>query len=145
MLSRARAKVDASHVRFLRHDLREPLPFDSESFDLVTFDLVLEHLGALDAPFSEAARVLRPGGRLVVVELHPSRQRLGRQARFATGDTTVHIEAHFHSLADYVAAMTRAGVLLTELGEWTLHDGRALPATERRLVPRVLSLVARRE
>ncbi len=43
------------------------LPFADGSFDLVTANMVLEHLSAPDAVFTEVARVLKPGGRFVFV------------------------------------------------------------------------------
>lgn len=43
------------------------LPFADESFDLVTANMVLEHLDAPAEVFAEVARVLAPGGRFVFV------------------------------------------------------------------------------
>ncbi len=42
------------------------LPFPDESFDLVTANMVLEHLTNPERQFAEIGRVLRPGGRLLV-------------------------------------------------------------------------------
>src|SRR5712692_1086954 len=44
MLAEARRKTAAANVRFLAHDLHQPLPFPSGTFDLVVSGLVLEHL-----------------------------------------------------------------------------------------------------
>jgi ubiquinone/menaquinone biosynthesis C-methylase UbiE len=46
------------------------LPFASHSFDLVTANMVLEHLVQPARVFSEVARVLAPGGRFVFVTPH---------------------------------------------------------------------------
>jgi SAM-dependent methyltransferase len=43
------------------------LPFAGESFDLVTANMVLEHLSNPDRVFAEVARVLVPGGRFLFV------------------------------------------------------------------------------
>jgi ubiquinone/menaquinone biosynthesis C-methylase UbiE len=43
------------------------LPFSDDSFDLVTANMVLEHLENPDRVFSEIARVLSPGGHFVFV------------------------------------------------------------------------------
>ncbi|WP_420547786.1 class I SAM-dependent methyltransferase [Curvivirga sp.] len=43
------------------------LPFRSNSFDLVTFWHVIEHIDGIDKALSEACRVLKPGGRIVIV------------------------------------------------------------------------------
>jgi SAM-dependent methyltransferase len=43
------------------------LPFANDSFDVVSANMVLEHLDAPDVAFQEIARVLRPGGRFIGV------------------------------------------------------------------------------
>lgn len=43
----------------------ERLPFANESVDLVTANMVVEHLGAPEAVLAEISRVLRPGGRFL--------------------------------------------------------------------------------
>ena len=48
------------------------LPFSDRSFDLVTANMVLEHLEDPERVFSEVARVLAPGGRFAFVT--PNRQ-----------------------------------------------------------------------
>ena len=44
----------------------EKIPWEDESFDLAFSDNVLEHLENPEAVFKEVARVLKPGGRLLV-------------------------------------------------------------------------------
>jgi SAM-dependent methyltransferase len=43
------------------------LPFSSEAFDLVLSTWVVEHLSQPEGAFYETARVLRPGGRLLIL------------------------------------------------------------------------------
>jgi SAM-dependent methyltransferase len=52
-------------------DLTRPLPYDSEAFDDAVAMLVLHYLEDWSQPLSELRRVLKPGGRLVVVVNHP--------------------------------------------------------------------------
>ena len=52
---------------FLPADLNESLPFEEDSFDLVYANFVVEHLKQPDRGFAEWRRVLRPGGRLVLL------------------------------------------------------------------------------
>jgi SAM-dependent methyltransferase len=47
--------------------LGESLPFADHSFDIVTANMVLEHVGAPHAMFAEVSRVLRPGGKFLFV------------------------------------------------------------------------------
>ncbi|WP_415379193.1 class I SAM-dependent methyltransferase [Halosimplex sp. TS25] len=55
-------------------DLTDGLPFlDDEAVDLVLCQLALEHVRDWEAVFAAFARVLRPGGRVVVSTSHPVR------------------------------------------------------------------------
>jgi malonyl-CoA O-methyltransferase len=140
MLARARARVGASNVEYVRHDVREPWPIPSASVDVVIGNLVLEHVAGLDAVYAEAARVLRPGGQLFFCELHPFRQLRGGQAHFTDSVTgeTVHVLAHVHMVSEYVNAGVAAGLALIDLGE---HLEPGAPAGTP---PRLLSMRFRR-
>jgi SAM-dependent methyltransferase len=66
--------IDRRRVAFARQrGLRarrsdaESLPFDSQSFDAIVCDEVIEHLADLNLALREAFRVLRPGGRFYAV------------------------------------------------------------------------------
>jgi SAM-dependent methyltransferase len=52
-------------------DLSQPLPYDDEAFDDASAVLVLHYLENWSRPLAELRRVLKPGGRLVVVVNHP--------------------------------------------------------------------------
>jgi len=55
-----------SRVRFAIVGNGESLPFADRSFDLVTANMVLEHVAVPDRLFREVARVLQPGGVFLV-------------------------------------------------------------------------------
>lgn len=96
MLARARERVP--EAEFQSADLRA-LPSKDASFDLIVCGLALAHLRELDAPVSELARVLAPGGRLVVPVLHPFQALLGWHAPFTGKDGTrgfVREHPHLH-------------------------------------------------
>jgi SAM-dependent methyltransferase len=56
-----------SHCEFHRGDMYE-LPCEDQMFDTVTMDRVLGNAARPAAAIAEAARTLRPGGRLIIVE-----------------------------------------------------------------------------
>lgn len=128
MLARAEERVRSEHVRFVRHDIRERWPVEDASADLVVAMLVLEHVETLSHFFSEAARVLRPGGEVFVCELHPYRQLEGRQAEFVSPETgeRVPVTAYVHDVSEYVNEAVEAGLAIASVGEWR-DDGVALP------------------
>jgi len=120
MLAEARQKTGGMNIRFLAHDLHEPLPLPSSTFDLVVSGLVLEHLSDLARFFGEACRVLRPGGRAVVSAMHPAMFLRGSQARFTdpvSGDV-VQPGSLPHQLGDFVMAALGAGFHMEGIGEY---------------------------
>ncbi len=134
MLAQARARTTAPNVSFTQADLTEPWPVPTGAADLVIGNLVLEHIEHLPHIAAEAARVLRPGGRLLLCELHPFRQYLGSKARFETADgATVEIPAFVHHVSDYLAAARAAGLTLRELREWWHPDDVAAAKPPRLL------------
>jgi demethylmenaquinone methyltransferase / 2-methoxy-6-polyprenyl-1,4-benzoquinol methylase len=56
----------------------ESLPFSAASFDFVALGFALRHLSDLDCVFGEFRRVLRPGGRLLVLEITRPEGRVAR-------------------------------------------------------------------
>jgi demethylmenaquinone methyltransferase / 2-methoxy-6-polyprenyl-1,4-benzoquinol methylase len=55
----------------------QALPIKSEHFDFVTMGIALRHVSDLRAAFSEYFRVLRPGGRVWILEGHVPKSALG--------------------------------------------------------------------
>jgi ubiquinone/menaquinone biosynthesis C-methylase UbiE/DNA-binding transcriptional ArsR family regulator len=73
MLSVARANLDRAgiaHAQVRQGDIFSP-PVERESFDLVTIHQVLHYLDDPALAVREAARLLRPAGRLLIVDFAP--------------------------------------------------------------------------
>jgi ubiquinone/menaquinone biosynthesis C-methylase UbiE len=119
MLAHAARRPECASVRFMRHDIASGLPLDSEHYDVVLESLVLEHIEQLTPVFSEAFRVLRSGGDFLGAELHPYRQRLGKQARFraADGQSEILVTAYRHSISGFVNAAVAEGFDVVRLDE----------------------------
>jgi demethylmenaquinone methyltransferase/2-methoxy-6-polyprenyl-1,4-benzoquinol methylase len=58
----------------------EQLPFADRTFDFLALGYALRHLADLAATFREFRRVLRPGGRLLLLEITPPKGALARAA-----------------------------------------------------------------
>ena len=61
-------------------DLRERLPYDDASFDVVLLIEVIEHLSDHQAALGELARILKPGGSLILTT--PNVMRLNSRVHF---------------------------------------------------------------
>ncbi len=125
-----RARINVPGASFVQADLRE-LPFAERRFGLVVCGLALSHLPDLDAAVGELARVLEPGGRLVVSVLHPFQTLLGWNAPFTAPDgTRGFVREHPHLHSDYLAAFARAGLRIAGCHEPLI--GHAELETKRR-------------
>jgi ubiquinone/menaquinone biosynthesis C-methylase UbiE/DNA-binding MarR family transcriptional regulator len=73
MLAVARAHLDPGKHRAIeiRHADIYALPFSNTSADFITIHQVLHYLEAPGRALIEAARVLRPGGRLMIIDFAP--------------------------------------------------------------------------
>lgn len=73
MLSVARANLDAAGVANAQVRLGDiyNLPLPRDAFDVVTIHQVLHFLDDPERALGEAARVLRPGGRMLIVDFAP--------------------------------------------------------------------------
>jgi len=79
MLGQAKKAVDIPLTR----GVAQELPFANDSFDFVTMGIALRHVSDLVAAFGEYHRVLKPGGRLWILEGHVPSSKLGLSlARF---------------------------------------------------------------
>jgi ArsR family transcriptional regulator len=77
------ARLGFENITFLSADLAK-LPLEGASVDLVVVSQSLHHVDSVEAVLAEGARLLKPGGRIVVLELLPHdeawvRARLGHQ------------------------------------------------------------------
>jgi demethylmenaquinone methyltransferase/2-methoxy-6-polyprenyl-1,4-benzoquinol methylase len=71
------AHAAARGVRYRIPARAERLPFASASFDRLTMGYALRHVADLAATFAEYARVLVPGGSVLLLEITPPSGRLG--------------------------------------------------------------------
>ncbi|GAA4700422.1 hypothetical protein GCM10023215_43980 [Pseudonocardia yuanmonensis] len=131
MLERARAKVPGG--RFVEGGLTD-LPLPDAAVDAALCALALVHLPDVAPAVAELARVVRPGGRILISDVHPFLVQLGWQAQFPVGDGRAFVRLHRHRVTDYAAAALAAGLVVSGVEEPALTPEAArTPTTE--LVP----------
>lgn len=109
MLAVARANLDRAgvhHAQVRQGDIYAP-PVERDAFDLVTIHQVLHYLDDPQAAIREAARTLRPSGRLIIVD-------------FAAHGLEFLREAHAHA---------RLGFTDRQIAEWFAEAGLDLEET----------------
>lgn len=155
MLGVLRSKLErtdasaASRLELREHDLTYGLGLADASFDLALCCLVLEHLAKLDEMLRELARVVVPGGRIVIADFHPEMFRRGLHARFKPGPDAEKLQIHGidHTISDYVMAAVRAGLEIVAMAEYCMDAATAerSPSAVKYIgEPMLLTLVGRR-
>jgi ArsR family transcriptional regulator len=79
MLQAAKKRLHAFENVELRRGELEALPIDDARLDAATLALVLHHLAEPERALAEVARVLKPGGRLLIVDMLPHDRESYRQ------------------------------------------------------------------
>jgi ubiquinone/menaquinone biosynthesis C-methylase UbiE len=124
MLAHARQRVPEAEFRIAELD-RLPLPDDS--VDVIVCALALEHVASLDPVLAEFARVLRPGGDLVISDVHHELITRGSvmTARGPAGEPLI-APAYRHQLGDYLRAALSIGLQVRRC-----EEPRATPTAEQ--------------
>ncbi|WP_245840652.1 class I SAM-dependent methyltransferase [Ohtaekwangia koreensis] len=134
MLAKAKQRITALCVQFQQTDITTDWAFAQESYNLITFSLVLEHIQDLDHIFREASRVLQRGGYVYVGELHPFKQYSGSKARFDTAEGRHILECFNHNLSDFIQAARQHGLVIADIDEYFDDD-------DRNTIPRILTIL----
>ncbi|MBI4311440.1 MAG: class I SAM-dependent methyltransferase [Chloroflexi bacterium] len=150
-LVRAARERSGKAARYLvgdARDLRQVLP-EAGVFDTAVCALAVENIDPVEPVFAECSRLLRTGGRLVVVTVHPafriprqsnwgwdeSQQQMFRAVNLYLSLMRIPIELHpfrpterrqvtwtYHRpIQAYIGGLARAGLWVNALEEWPSH------------------------
>jgi ubiquinone/menaquinone biosynthesis C-methylase UbiE len=121
VLADVKAALDEESARLVRFAVAtaDDLDFEDEFFDVVVSVMVLHHIERLQPALKEMARVVKPGGRLLVVDYKPE---ASRELDFQTR----HEEADFFRPAAVAEGVGRLGMKPTQadFGLWYLVEAR---------------------
>jgi ubiquinone/menaquinone biosynthesis C-methylase UbiE len=113
----ARAHVRVPFGEFLLGDLHH-LPVPDGAMDLVVCSLALTHVPALQQVMTEFARVLSPGGHLLISDMHPEGIERGFVPSVRGSDGKPgRITTYHHSIGDYLRAALSAGLQVRQCEE----------------------------
>lgn len=106
----------------------EDLPFPPNSFDAAVCALLFDHLLDIDGAVGELARVVRPGGRVLISNIHPTMSLTGANAAFRdrNGDRN-YMRGHHHSVSTNLRAFRAHGLTVRRCEEptWTVASAIA--------------------
>jgi len=133
MLKIAKNKVGCSHVEFVEADITKSWDFAESSVDLITINLVLEHVKNMRNIFKNASAKLNTSGYLFISELHPLKQFLGSQAKF----DNILVKSYLHQISAYFKLATENNFTCMELIE--IFDEN--PKKNEDNIPRLISFL----
>jgi ubiquinone/menaquinone biosynthesis C-methylase UbiE len=137
MLAKAKAKINAANVQFIRADITDSWSFASKQFELITFSLVLEHIQNLDHIFIEVSKALVTGGHVYIGELHPFKQYAGTKARFETEKGLQIVDCYNHNISEFTQAAKKHGLAIVDVNEY-------FDDNDSTKIPRILTLVLKK-
>ncbi len=101
------------------------IPLKDHAVDFVLCSRVLSNVKAFESALDEFSRVLRPGGRLLLTDVHPS------HAYEHTGINTAHgrinIETYKHQIPDLLKQAYSVGFVLEDMKELSLLNLKKSP------------------
>jgi malonyl-CoA O-methyltransferase len=128
MMEIARQKSTFPNVRFLECDITQLWPATKESQDLISCNLVLQHVEQLSSVFAQAQQCLKRGGRLFISELHPIKKYQGSMARYVLNDQDLTVPAFDHQISHFLHASRKHGLRLLDMDEaWHERDAGRPP------------------
>jgi ubiquinone/menaquinone biosynthesis C-methylase UbiE len=121
VIANVKAALDEEGARLVMFAVAtaDDLDFEDGFFDVVVSVMVLHHIERLRPALKEMARVLKPGGRLVIVDYKPE---ASHELKFQTR----HEEADFFRPAAVVDGIGRLGMKAgqEDFGVWYLVEAR---------------------
>ncbi len=100
-------------------------PLAARSADCVLASFLLSYVQDIDRFAAEAARILRPGGTLIVSDLHPNTPSYGWRRTFRAAGDLFEIATFPYTLPGLIAAMNAAGLAAELIHEPSFGDDDA--------------------
>jgi len=126
VLTKARSTLsieDRRRIKLIQGSADE-LKFRNGSFDIVVSVMVMHHIEAVDKSIAEMSRVLKPEGRLIIVDYSPKAHTLDFQSRHKEDD---FFESHTISEAAKASQLTPR---IEKHDKWYLVEARKAVQTE---------------
>jgi ubiquinone biosynthesis O-methyltransferase len=124
-VARQAAQQEGLLIDFQLASLDEGLPLAASQFDLLVCALMLCHVPDLAHAVQEFARVLRPGGYLLITDFHPDSVSYGWRTGFQQAGVKYVLPNMPHTRNDYLEALKASGLKIVQAIDLPL---RALPA-----------------
>ena len=134
MLEKAIEKIKSDKVIFLLKNITKNWNYNKNSYDFITFSLILEHIKNLDFIFRQIKNTITSNGYIYIGELHPFKQYTGSQAKFKTEDKTHLTTCFTHHISDFTQLAKKYNFKIVNINEF-------FDDNDRTNIPRIISIL----
>ncbi|HVS97514.1 MAG TPA: class I SAM-dependent methyltransferase [Puia sp.] len=120
MLARLQVKYPLAETHLLTSERLSPMA--DGGCDLVLSTLTIAHIANLRAALREWARVLRPGGDIIVTDYHPAALARGGQRTFRESDRVIAVRNHVYPIEKIRRLCRQLGLREQSLVERKIDD-----------------------
>ena len=122
-IARRKAAKAGLGIDFRRAAIDEGLPAEDGRFDLLICALTLSHVRDIDEAVRECARVVRPGGAILITDIHPDvANGLGWTVTLRRPGAIYKLAHPGHTRSDYIDAIAGADCSVARLIEFPVRD-----------------------
>lgn len=121
-VARQRAQNDNLSIDFQRTSFDAGLPFADSQFDLLICALVLCHVSDINKTVGEFARVLQPGGYMLITDFHPDSVQVGWRTQFKQERTRYLLPNFPHTRDTYLESITDNGLSILNVLDSPLRE-----------------------
>ena len=122
-IARRKAAKAGLGIDFRRAAIDEGLPAEDGRFDLLICALTLSHVRDFDEAVRECARVVRPGGAILITDIHPDvANGLGWTVTLRRPGAIYKLAHPGHTRSDYIDAIAGADCSVARLIEVPVRD-----------------------
>jgi 2-polyprenyl-3-methyl-5-hydroxy-6-metoxy-1,4-benzoquinol methylase len=121
-VARGAAERQGLPITFHQGALEGGLPVEPGSFDLVVCALMLCHVPDLRQAIGACVGAVRPGGHLLITDLHPGVTARGWQTEVIRPDVVYRLPTSRHSREGYLRAVEEAGCTILHVLDGAVRD-----------------------
>lgn len=98
------------------------IPLSNNSFDLFISSLAIGHVHDLFTALSEAKRVIKNGGDIIISDFHPIRALCGFTRGFTINNSYIKLEHFIHSITSWIHCCNQLNLKIVDIQEGFISD-----------------------
>lgn len=120
MLAMLQKKFPKAATHLIKEHSLQPL--QDQSCDVIISTLTIAHIENVTAALQEWARILKPGGIILLTDYHPAALAKGARRTFSSNGKTIAVKNHIHPIDKITALLKQLNIYPQRLIEKNIDD-----------------------